>query len=202
MTNLSFQVLRCIFSLVTCGLIAWTVDSALHVGVLPLFLVLFIGLPILVWIQRIISLPGYLAAAWILHKRLLTEMKQKLSRLPIKSAEEWNELIYFSEVDSALAEHCAKDPKAFVAAARYESNAIRRAGRPIQALHNSWLLTQAMQQLWDEYHDKEFLDIARAHGFESWAEYMVVHGHGEDVRRSYEAAAARERQKRAARVAA
>jgi transposase len=35
-------------------------------ALLPLFLALFIGLPILVWVQRAMSLPGYLAAAWIL----------------------------------------------------------------------------------------------------------------------------------------
>jgi hypothetical protein len=157
MTNLSFQVLRCIFSLVTCGLLAWIIGDALHFDARLLFLALFIGLPILVWVQRIISLPGYLAAAWILHKRLLMEMKQKLHRLPVKDAEEWNQLIFFSEVDSALAEHCAKDAKALIVAARYESNALRMAGRYVQAVHNSWLLTQAMQQLWDECYDKEFL---------------------------------------------
>jgi hypothetical protein len=166
-----------------------------------LFLVLFIGLPILVWVQRAISLPGYVAAAWILNRRFITETKQKLRRLPVKSAEEWNQLISFSELNEEIAKHCANDPKASVVAARYESNGLRAAGGFIRHLHHSWIFGQAMEQLWQEFHDKEFLDVAREHGFESWAEYMVVHGHGEHVRKSYEAAAAKERQKRAAGAA-
>jgi hypothetical protein len=125
-------------------------------------------------------------------------MKQKLRRLPVKSAEEWNQLIYFSELDDEIVKHCANDPKAFVVGERYGYSGLRAAGCPIRYFHASWIFGQAMQQLWDEFYDKELLDVARAHGFESWAEYMAVHGYGEDVRKSWEAVAARERQKRAA----
>jgi hypothetical protein len=44
--------------------------------------------------------------------------------------------------------------------------------------------------------DKRQLDEARSHGFESYAEYMVVHGYGDDVRDSYKKKAAAEKQKR------
>lgn len=43
---------------------------------------------------------------------------------------------------------------------------------------------------------KNELNEARAHGFESYAEYMAVHGLGEDVRESWAKVAASEKRKR------
>jgi len=50
---------------------------------------------------------------------------------------------------------------------------------------------------WREMHqlDRNELDEARAHGFESYAEYMAVHAIGEDVRESWARKAAREKRK-------
>lgn len=51
------------------------------------------------------------------------------------------------------------------------------------------------RRFWKE-HDKKELEFVKSQGFESWAEYMEVHGTGEDVRESYKETAAKERAKR------
>jgi hypothetical protein len=48
---------------------------------------------------------------------------------------------------------------------------------------------------WKEHDEKE-LEFVRSQGFESWAEYMVVHGQGDDVRESWKKRAAEEKMKR------
>lgn len=50
---------------------------------------------------------------------------------------------------------------------------------------------------WQKENDREMLEVARAAGFNSWAEYMVAHGSGEDVRKSWEKEAAQQKEKRA-----
>lgn len=51
------------------------------------------------------------------------------------------------------------------------------------------------RRFWKE-HDKKELEFVKSHGFESWAEYMEVHGQGEDIRESWKVKAAEERAKR------
>jgi len=53
---------------------------------------------------------------------------------------------------------------------------------------------------WNKEVDGNMLKTAREHGFESWAEYMVVHGTDDHVRKSYEKKAAEEKQKREKRA--
>jgi len=52
---------------------------------------------------------------------------------------------------------------------------------------------------WWKQHEKEELEFVKSQGYESWAEYMVDHGSGEDVRKSWKEEALKEKERRAKR---
>jgi hypothetical protein len=62
---------------------------------------------------------------------------------------------------------------------------------------NAGLSEWVGDKAWWKKNDREMLEVARAAGFKSWAEYMVVHGYGKEVRKSWEKKAAQEQAKRA-----
>jgi len=62
------------------------------------------------------------------------------------------------------------------------------------------IIEQRKEQKKRKEFEKRELETAKSHGFESWAEYMTVHGTDEQVRKSWEKKATEERKEREERV--
>jgi hypothetical protein len=60
----------------------------------------------------------------------------------------------------------------------------------------SALIEEWRDKIWWKERDRKEQEFVREQGYESWAEYMVDHGEGEDVRESWRKKAAEEKTKR------
>lgn len=192
--QLKFRILRFLFSLIICAIIAWIISETADANWLIAFLFLAIGLPLIVWLERLKNVPGHLLAAYLMNKDFINETRKKLKRLPLKTAEEWNEFQSFYDNDQSIAEYAATDAKAFAVSTRYSLQTMRDCGNFIDFMSSSLICSRAIDQTYEELADKEQLEFVRSHGYESWAEYMVDHGTGEDVRKSWKEEALKEKQ--------
>lgn len=150
MPALTFKVLRLLFSILTSALLAWIIAAIFDLGKLPVFLALVLGFPVISWLNRVKNIPAHLAAAYILNKQLVAEAKRNLRRLPITTADEWNEFQVFYESDDEITKYRSIEPKAYAVAVRYEINTLKECGFLVAAIQSSWVITQAIEQLWDE----------------------------------------------------
>jgi hypothetical protein len=196
MLNLKFKILRFIFSLATCALIAWLIAEATDADGVIAFLFLAIGMPIAVWLERLKNVPGHMLAAYVMNKELVSDVKKRLRKLPIKTAEEWNDFQSFYDDDQAIANHAANDPKAYAVATRYSLQTMRETGNFIDFMNSGLVCSKAVEEMFWDAQKKEEYDFVKSEGYESWAEYMVEHGTGEDVRESWKEAAKQEKIKR------
>ncbi|NDE89719.1 MAG: hypothetical protein EB059_01060 [Alphaproteobacteria bacterium] len=194
--QLKFKVLRLVFSLITSALLAWIITKTTEVNFITVFFLLVIGLPLAIWLERLKNTPAHLLSACLMNKDLVNETKNKLRRLPLKTAEEWNDFQSFYDSDQAIAEHTASDSKAFAVSTRYSIQTLRDTGNFLDFMNCGLISSRAIDQIYWEIANKEEGEFVRSKGYESWAEYMVDHGIGEDVRESYKEAALKEKQKR------
>lgn len=183
--NLKFKILRLLLSIVTSGLIAWIIAENSQSDWLIPFLILWIGLPLVVYLNQLKNLPGHLIAAYLMNKNLINATKRQLKRLPVKTAEEWIDFQEFYETDQLISEHASSDPKAFVVSVRYSLQTLRDCGNFIDLLNSTLVVSKAINQIFWEVREKEQLEFVHSKGYKSWAEYMEENGTGEDIRKSW-----------------
>lgn len=191
-----FRVLRFLLSIITSGLIAWIIAENSQSNWLVPFLILWIGLPSVVWLNQLKNLPGHFIAAYLMNKDLINQTKHQLKKLPLKTAEEWNDFQSFYDNDQLISEHALSNPKAFAVSARYSLQTMRDCGNFIDFMNSALITSRAIEQTYWETADKEQLEFVKSEGYESWAEYMEENGTGEDVRESWKNEAKKERAKR------
>ena len=150
MPALYFKALRFIFSLIMSALLAWAIAAIFDANTGQVFLILALGFPVVVWLERLKNIPAHLAAAAILNKQLTADIKRGLKRLPIKTADEWNDFQSFYESDQEIAQYRISDPKVFAVAIQSEFAALKNAGLIVSTLHSHWIMTQAIEQMWEE----------------------------------------------------
>lgn len=153
--QLKFKTLRFVLSLITSALIAWIVAANSDVNWILAFLFLAIGLPLVVWLDRLKNVPAHLLSAYLMNKELVGETKKRLRKLPLKTAEEWNDFQSFYDSDQAIAEHAASDPKAFAVSARYSIQTLRDCGNFMDFMNSGLVCSRAIEQIYWEVADKE-----------------------------------------------
>ena len=82
-------------------------------------------------------------------------MKRTLKRLPLHTAEEWNEFEAFYDFDDEIARYRATEPKAAAAIVRSEVATLKSAGLMASAILTGWIVTRAIDELWQEQSAKE-----------------------------------------------
>jgi hypothetical protein len=155
MAQYTFIVLRFVFSLITSLLLAWLAADIFKIELWLAFLVLAVGLPTLSWLNRLKNAPAHLAAAYLLNKQLVADIKRTLKRLPIKSPDEWGELQAFYDDDTEIVKYRFANPKTFAVAVRSEFAMLKQFGHILPAIQGSWVIDQTLNQLWQESASKE-----------------------------------------------
>jgi len=153
--QLKFKTLRWVFSLITSALLAWIISETADANFLVAFLALAIGLPLVVWLKRIKNIPAHLLSSYMMHKQLVGEQKKKLRKLPLKTADEWNEFQSFYDDDNAISSHAASDPKAFAVSTRYSIQTLRDCGNFLDFMNCGLISSRAIEDIYWEAADKE-----------------------------------------------
>ena len=153
--QLKFKILRFTFSLITSGFIAWAIATNSDINWIIAFLFLTLGLPLLIWLDRLKNIPAYLLSAYLMNKALIGETKKRLRKLPLKTAEEWNDFESFYDSDQAIAEHAASDPKAFAVSMRYSIQTLRDCGNFMDFMNSGLVCSRAIEQIYWETADQK-----------------------------------------------
>ncbi len=152
--QLKFKTLKFILSLITCALIAWPVAVNSDINWVIAFLFLAIGLPLLVWLNRLKNIPAHLLSAYLMNKGFITETKKRLRKLPLKTADEWNDFQSFYD-DQAITKYVESDPKAFAVSTRYSIQTLRDCGNFMDFMNSGLVCSRAIEQIYWEVADKE-----------------------------------------------
>lgn len=158
--QLKFRTLRFIFSLITSALIAWVIAANFDTNWILVFLFLAIGLPLVVWLERLKNVPAHLLSAYLMNGALVSETKKRLRKLPLKTAEEWNEFESFYDDDQAIAKYAASDPKAFAVSTRYSIQTLRDCGNFLDFMNSGLICSRAIEQIYWETTNKESSDAS------------------------------------------
>lgn len=153
--QLKFKTLRFIFSLITSALIAWVIAENSSINWILAFLFLALGLPLVVWLDRLKNVPAHLLSAYLMNKDLIKETQKRLRKLPLKTAEEWNDFESFYDNDQAIAEYAASDPKAFAVSTRYSLQTLRDCGNFLDFMNIGLVCSRAIEKIYWETADKE-----------------------------------------------
>ncbi|PHR62340.1 MAG: hypothetical protein COA47_04545 [Robiginitomaculum sp.] len=153
--QLKFKVLRFVFSLITSALIAWIIVESSDADWVFSFLVLAIGFPLVVWLERLKNVPAHLISAYLMNKELVNQTKKRLKKLPLKTAEDWNDFQSFYDNDQAIAEHAASDPKAYAVSMRYSVQTLRDTGNFMDFMNSGLVSSKAIEEMYWKTADKE-----------------------------------------------
>lgn len=153
--QLKFRTLRWVFSLVTSALLAWIIAETTESDFIISFLFLALGLPLAVWLERLKNTPAHLLSSYLMNKDLINETKKKLRKLPLKTAEEWNDFQSFYDDDQAIAAYATSDPKAFAVSTRYSIQTLRDCGNFLDFMNSGLVSSKAIEQMYWETADNE-----------------------------------------------
>lgn len=153
--QMKFKILRIIFSFATSALVAWIIAKNFDINWLLTFLFLGFGLPLVVWLNRLKDVPAHLISAYFMNKELVNETKKRLKKLPLRTAEEWNDFQAFYDSDQAIAEHTTSDPKAFAISMRYSLQTLRDCGNFMDFMNGGLVCSKAIEQIYWEAANKE-----------------------------------------------
>jgi hypothetical protein len=109
-----YYILKGIFYLLNNALIAWTASRLFDLSWFNVFLLLFLGFPLVSFVNRIKNIPPYLLATYIMNKSLVNDAKKGLRALPLKTAEEWSAFKADFCDDHLIMQYTKSDPKAAI----------------------------------------------------------------------------------------
>ena len=148
--QLKFKTLRLIISLTTSALIALAASKLADTQWIIAFGILTLGFPAIVFLEKLKVIPGHLVAAYIMNKEFVREAKKKLKKLPLKTAEEWQEFEDFYDNDRFISEYVNSDPKTFAVATRYSLQTMRECGRFMDYMNCGLIQSKAIEQIFWE----------------------------------------------------
>lgn len=153
--QLKFKTIKWVLSLTTSAFLAYVVAENTEVDFIIAFLFFALGLPLAVWLDRFKNIPAYLISAYLMNRALINETKKKLRKLPLKTADEWNDFQSFYDSDQAISEYAASDPKAFAVSTRYSIQTLRDCGNFLDFMNSGLITSKAIEKIYWETADNE-----------------------------------------------
>lgn len=147
MSGLKFAFYKLLLSLLTSGVLAWLASELFDADILIAFLLLAIGLPLTVWLEKVKNLPAYYLTAKLMHRTAVDSFKERFPFLTIESDDEWEEIQDFFHDDDAIEAYIKSHPKAFVSCLKYEIIGLRNCGRFAEFVNACVVRNTAMNEL-------------------------------------------------------